>query len=111
MPPTRRVPIPRPHGETSTSSSISCDPSQEGPGTHPYRSTQVQEHEQGSANSGRARRRIKETAMTSMKGTVVINAYPTLRVHTYVSPRDGWLVTTPIIEGPEQLAIFDGQLL
>jgi glyoxylase-like metal-dependent hydrolase (beta-lactamase superfamily II) len=49
--------------------------------------------------------------MTSMKGTVVINAYPTLRVHTYVSPRDGWLVTTPIIEGPEQLAIFDGQLL
>jgi glyoxylase-like metal-dependent hydrolase (beta-lactamase superfamily II) len=49
--------------------------------------------------------------MTSMKGTVVINAYPTLRVHTYVSPRDGWLVTTPIIEGPERLAIFDGQLL
>src|SRR6266850_2131815 len=49
--------------------------------------------------------------MTSMKGTVVINAYPTLRVHTYVSPRDGWLVTTPIIEGPEKLVIFDGQLL
>ena len=49
--------------------------------------------------------------MDSMKGTVVISAYPSLRVHTYVSPPDGWLVTTPIVEGPEELVIFDGQLL
>ena len=49
--------------------------------------------------------------MNGMKGTVVISAYPALRVHTYVSPHDGWLVTTPIVEGPEQLVIFDGQLL
>jgi glyoxylase-like metal-dependent hydrolase (beta-lactamase superfamily II) len=52
----------------------------------------------------------QEIAMP-MKGTVVISAYPTLRVHTYVSPHDGWLVTTPIVEGPDQLVIFDGQLL
>ncbi len=49
--------------------------------------------------------------MSSMKGTVVISAHPHVRVHTYVSPPDGWLVTTPIVEGPEGLVIFDGQLL
>ena len=47
----------------------------------------------------------------NMKGTVVISAYPSIRVHTYVSPPDGWLVTTPIVEGPRELVIFDGQLL
>jgi len=53
---------------------------------------------------------LQEIAM-DMKGTVVISAYPSVRVHTYVSPPDGWLVTTPIVEGPKELVIFDGQLL
>ena len=45
------------------------------------------------------------------KGTVVVRDYPTVRIHTYVSPPDGILVNTQIIEGLEKLVLFDGQLL
>jgi len=38
-----------------------------------------------------------------MKGTVVVSQYPNVRVHTYVSPPDGWLVNTRIVEGKERL--------
>ncbi len=44
------------------------------------------------------------------KGTVVSD-YQNVRIHTYVSPPDGFLVTTQIVEGPTKLVIFDGQLL
>src|SRR5437667_10022286 len=97
MPPTWPVPIPRPHGGTSTSHSISCD-----------RAVEVRVHiqtatpqVQGTNTEARSQIALvtgeKEIAMNSMKGTVVSSAYPTLRVHTYVSPRDVWLVTTPIV--------------
>jgi glyoxylase-like metal-dependent hydrolase (beta-lactamase superfamily II) len=46
-----------------------------------------------------------------MKGTVVVSAYPNVRIHTYVSPPDGFLVNTHIVEGEASLVIFDGQLL
>ena len=34
------------------------------------------------------------------KGTVVVSDYTNVRIHTYVSPPDGWLLNTQIIEGP-----------
>ena len=46
-----------------------------------------------------------------MKGTVVVSDYPPVRLHTYVSPPDGFLVNTQIVEGPTKLVLFDGQLL
>lgn len=45
------------------------------------------------------------------KGTVVVSNYTNVQIHTYVSPPDGFLVTTHIVEGPEKLVLFDGQLL
>ena len=32
-----------------------------------------------------------------------------VKVHTYISPEDGLLTNTPIVEGPAKLIIFDGQ--
>ncbi len=43
--------------------------------------------------------------------TIFQSEYPRVRVHTYVSPPDGWLVNTQVVEGPKSLVIFDGQLL
>ncbi len=45
------------------------------------------------------------------KGTVVVSKYPNVRIHTYVSPPDGFLVNTHIVEGEASLVLFDGQLL
>ncbi len=45
------------------------------------------------------------------KGTVVVSDYQNVRIHTYVSPPDGFLVNTQIVEGPTKLVLFDGQLL
>ena len=45
------------------------------------------------------------------KGKVVVSDYPNVRVHTYVSPPDGFLVNTQIVEGEASLVLFDGQLL
>jgi glyoxylase-like metal-dependent hydrolase (beta-lactamase superfamily II) len=46
-----------------------------------------------------------------MKGMVVVSDYPNVRIHTYVSPPDGFLVNTHMVEGEAALVIFDGQLL
>jgi hypothetical protein len=46
-----------------------------------------------------------------LKGQVVVSRISNIRIHTYVSPQDGWLVNTQIVEGPEKLVIFDAQLL
>jgi glyoxylase-like metal-dependent hydrolase (beta-lactamase superfamily II) len=45
------------------------------------------------------------------KGTVVVSDYTNVRLHTYISPPNGFLVNTQIVEGPEKLVLFDGQLL
>lgn len=45
------------------------------------------------------------------KGVVRVASFGDVKIHTYVSPADGWLVNSQIIEGPTTLVIFDGQLL
>ena len=46
-----------------------------------------------------------------LKGSMRVSDYGSLKIHTYVSPQESWLVTTQIIEGPEKLVVFDGLLL
>src|SRR5262249_13077672 len=44
-----------------------------------------------------------------MRGTVRVHEHGAVRLHTYISPEDGLLTNTPIVEGPNKLIIFDGQ--
>jgi len=46
-----------------------------------------------------------------LQGQVVTSELGSLKIHTYVSPPQGFLVGTQIVEGPTQLIVFDGQLL
>ena len=46
---------------------------------------------------------------SDLQGTVRTTEHGDVKVHTYVSPEDGLLTNTPIIEGPRRLIIFDGQ--
>ncbi len=45
------------------------------------------------------------------QGTIVMSDYGRVRIHTYASPPNGFLVDTHIVEGPTRLIIFDAQLL
>ena len=44
-----------------------------------------------------------------LNGTVRVLEHGNVRIHAYISPEDGLLTNTPIVEGPNQLVIFDGQ--
>jgi glyoxylase-like metal-dependent hydrolase (beta-lactamase superfamily II) len=51
------------------------------------------------------------SAQTARQGTVRVAQFGDVKIHSYVSPTDGWLVNSQIVEGPKELVIFDGQLL
>jgi glyoxylase-like metal-dependent hydrolase (beta-lactamase superfamily II) len=46
-----------------------------------------------------------------LKGTVIVSEHGPVRIHTYTSPANGFLVNTQIVEGKSKVVIFDGQLL
>jgi glyoxylase-like metal-dependent hydrolase (beta-lactamase superfamily II) len=48
-------------------------------------------------------------ATADLKGAVVVTRRGPVTVHSYVSPADSFMVNTQIVEGPNQLVIFDGQ--
>ena len=52
----------------------------------------------------------EQIAMVGMQGTVRVRVHGDVRLHTYISPEDGLLTNTPIVEGPNKLIIFDGQV-
>jgi glyoxylase-like metal-dependent hydrolase (beta-lactamase superfamily II) len=52
----------------------------------------------------------KANEAKDFKGTVQLYECSGVTIHTYISPEDGFLTNTPIIEGRESLVIFDGQL-
>src|SRR5262245_63444789 len=53
---------------------------------------------------------MKRHAMLACyKGTVLVAELGDIKVHTYISPEDGLLTNTQIIEGPTKLIVFDGQ--
>lgn len=51
----------------------------------------------------------EQIAMAGMQGTVRAHVHGDVTLHTYISPEDGLLTNTPIVEGPNKLIIFDGQ--
>jgi glyoxylase-like metal-dependent hydrolase (beta-lactamase superfamily II) len=50
-----------------------------------------------------------QISIAGLQGTVRVFEHGDVRIHTYISPEDGLLTNTPIVEGPNKLIIFDGQ--
>jgi glyoxylase-like metal-dependent hydrolase (beta-lactamase superfamily II) len=46
----------------------------------------------------------------ALKGNVYVSTYGQTKVHSYLSPPDGLMVNTQIVEGRSSVVIFDGQL-
>jgi hypothetical protein len=45
------------------------------------------------------------------KGAILVSQFGPVKIHSYLSPIDGFHVNTQMIEGPTAVVIFDGQLL
>jgi glyoxylase-like metal-dependent hydrolase (beta-lactamase superfamily II) len=45
------------------------------------------------------------------QGAVQVTQFENVKIHSYMSPVDGWLVNSQIVEGPTEVVIFDGQLI
>jgi hypothetical protein len=44
-------------------------------------------------------------------GAILVSRFGPVKIHSYLSPLDGFHVNTQMIEGPSAIVIFDGQLL
>jgi hypothetical protein len=44
-------------------------------------------------------------------GAILVSQFGPVKIHSYLSPADGFHVNTQMIEGPTAVVIFDGQLL
>src|SRR5258707_3677898 len=53
----------------------------------------------------------KDAAASGRMGAILVSQFGPVKIHSYLSPLDGFNVNTQIIEGPTALVIFDGQLL
>ena len=53
----------------------------------------------------------KDAAASGRMGAILVSQFGPVKIHSYLSPIDGFHVNTQIIEGPTALVIFDGQLL
>ena len=53
----------------------------------------------------------KDPVASSRMGTVLVSQFGPVKIHSYLSPLDGFHVNTQMIEGPTAVVIFDGQLL
>jgi glyoxylase-like metal-dependent hydrolase (beta-lactamase superfamily II) len=60
-------------------------------------------------NSGAAG--SKHASAPGRMGTILVSRFGPLKIHSYLSPADGFHVNTQMIEGPTAVVIFDGQLL
>jgi glyoxylase-like metal-dependent hydrolase (beta-lactamase superfamily II) len=60
-------------------------------------------------NSGAAE--TKDAAAPGRMGAILVNQFGPVKIHSYLSPADGLQVNTQMIEGPNVVVIFDGQLL
>src|SRR6202045_721317 len=52
-----------------------------------------------------------DAAASGRMGTVLVSQFGPVKIHSYLSPLDGFHVNTQMIEGPTAVVIFDGQLL
>jgi hypothetical protein len=53
----------------------------------------------------------KDVAAPDRMGTILVSQFGPVKIHSYLSPLDGFQVNTQMIEGPTAVVIFDGQLL
>jgi Metallo-beta-lactamase superfamily len=53
----------------------------------------------------------KDAAASGHMGTILVSQFGPVKIHSYLSPLDGFHVNTQTIEGPTAVVIFDGQLL
>jgi glyoxylase-like metal-dependent hydrolase (beta-lactamase superfamily II) len=52
-----------------------------------------------------------QAAGSSRAGAILVSQFGPVKIHSYLSPADGFKVNTQMIEGPNAVVIFDGQLL
>src|SRR3984893_1534130 len=55
--------------------------------------------------------RTKDAAASDRMGAILVSQFGPVKIHSYLSPLDGFHVNTQMIEGPTAIVIFDGQLL
>jgi hypothetical protein len=55
--------------------------------------------------------RTKDAAASDRIGAILVSQFGPVKIHSYLSPLDGFHVNTQMIEGPTAVVIFDGQLL
>jgi len=53
----------------------------------------------------------KDAAASGRMGATFVSQFGPVKIHSYLSPLDGFHVNTQMIEGPTAVVIFDGQLL
>jgi glyoxylase-like metal-dependent hydrolase (beta-lactamase superfamily II) len=53
----------------------------------------------------------KHAAASGRMGAILVSRFGPVKIHSYLSPADGFHVNTQMIEGPTAVVIFDGQLL
>jgi hypothetical protein len=53
----------------------------------------------------------RDTAARGRMGAILVSEFGPIKIHSYLSPADGFHVNTQMIEGPTAVVIFDGQLL
>jgi hypothetical protein len=53
----------------------------------------------------------KDAAASDRMGAILVNKFGPVKIHSYLSPLDGFHVNTQMIEGPTAVVVFDGQLL
>src|SRR4029077_1801503 len=53
----------------------------------------------------------KDAAASGRMGATFVSQFGPVKIHSYLSPLDGFLVNTQMIEGPTAVVLFDGQLL
>jgi glyoxylase-like metal-dependent hydrolase (beta-lactamase superfamily II) len=53
----------------------------------------------------------KDAAPAGRLGSILVSQFGPVKIHSYLSPADGLQVNTQMIEGPNAVVIFDGQLL
>src|ERR1700736_2181635 len=53
----------------------------------------------------------KDAAAPGRMGAILVSQFGAVKIHSYLSPADGLQVNTQMIEGPNAVVIFDGQLL
>jgi hypothetical protein len=54
---------------------------------------------------------IKDAAASDRMGAILVSQFGPNKIHSYLSPLDGFHVNTQMIEGPTAVVIVDGQLL